>query len=279
MWAACLMAAVLVVLPLGPLAVMGWIVTLPFSFVACGIVGLPLYFAARRVGRVNSLTAATAGAVTGASVPLSFMLLAGELWAWESIVILGVGGAGMGLWFLVLLNWPADPFLRSRRLAGAIAAVGMAYLLFWMSLDHSCHNPMRGRFEGIASVAHFSFEPGRADWAGMTAEAEGFAKARGWSIQRDSGGASPYDWRKISVCREAGTLFALTGAEDGIEVAVYQPQGGGDWVPPLRAFHAQLAQRWPGAITYRDGLGQKTHTPPAWAAAPSPTPAPSSTAR
>ena len=121
---------------------------------AAAIVGLPLYLAARAAGQVNAWTAAAGGALAGAAIPLIFLTgdstATTELWLFP-ILALGIGGAGMGLVFLLILRWETlAPKVRTR--FAVLASLPIAAILCVAVV--SSNQPVRQR-ESQNTVAAF----------------------------------------------------------------------------------------------------------------------------
>lgn len=256
-----------------------WPVIWFITFAIVVIVGLPLYLAASAMNRVNAGTAAGAGLVAAAAFPIIAMLpYYGEdpARAAAFVIAFGAGGAGAGLIFFLILRGPLlEPGQRKRVTGWAIAANAIALAASWFAQDHSCHNPVwYGR--GIAPSASFTIAVPQERWREVADEVDRFARDQSWSIRSRAAYQPKHGWFETSACRADGTDIVVThypGHPD-FEAYVYQPQGGESWRTPMRDLHARMRARWPGAVAYRDDLGEPTKTPPDWLAPKAPPAAP-----
>lgn len=250
-------------------------------------IGGPLFEWLRRKRRHRAMLVATSGFTAGAGLPLLLGLLTflsassesgADDWAWYAETVIGFGTAGaVGS----LLAWPLSLWLslgqsRAHRLrsllviAATLVMVVGAFAVPRLTIDRSCHNPMRDGRTSIGPVASFRLALPQRDWPELDRLLHRFARERGWSAQVDrqpETGDMP--WFQQSLCTEPGTqIMVMNNVPEplGIEVSAYQPQGGDSWRQPMRALHAQLSAIWPHRIGYRDALGRPTALPPAWLA-------------
>lgn len=252
-----------------------WVITLTFAV----IVGLPLYLIALATNRVSAGIAAAAGFAAGAALPVIGLLPSlGDAPAITVgfIIPFGAGGAGAGLiFFLILRGSLLEPGQRKRVTGWAIAANTIALAASWFAQDHSCHNPV-WYGQGIAPSASFTIAVPQERWREVADEVDRFARDQSWSIRSRAAYQPKHDWFETSVCRADGTDIVVTRYPDhpDFEAYVYQPQGGESWRTPMRDLHARMRARWPGAVAYRDDLGEPTKTPPDWLAPKAPPAAP-----
>ena len=109
-WSGCALfgasgaAALLITLGLGVPVLAPFL--FPFVFLVTltigGLLGLPLFFTAMQLGRVNIVSAAFAGFATGASWPTVSALI-GNGDDWRAIILFGAAGAVGGITFWSLL--------------------------------------------------------------------------------------------------------------------------------------------------------------------------------
>lgn len=256
-----------------------WLVTLVIAFV----LGAPLYLAASAVDRVNRRTAATGGFLVGAILPGLVAFPEGGVTSFRTVAAVmafGACGAASGLVFLLMLHGSALGRRWRVKTIGLILAVSaLSFAAAWKAQDRSCHNPVwYGR--GIAPSATFIVGLPQKDWRLLASELQGFAAANHWSIRADATYTRDHPWFEMSACRADGTVIKLIRYSErpGLEVDVYQPQGGDNWKSPMGSLHARLRARWPLFIAYRDDLGKITRRIPEWTSERL-SPAPSSAAR
>lgn len=82
-------------------------IVFPFAFLAALLfglaIGMPIFLAAHKLGKVNTFSAAFGGFLTGAALP-ALQLLGGNAYAGQSIVLLGAAGMIGGVAFLSFLG-------------------------------------------------------------------------------------------------------------------------------------------------------------------------------
>lgn len=145
-----------------------------------------------------------------------------------------------------------------------IAAIALPRLLE----DRSCHNPTRGR-NSLDSEISATLSITSAEWPDFVAIAQDFSRKNGWSYRGDVRPSNDFEWLQISICDTHGTEFSAIFAQPlpGIEIAVYQPQGGDSWRKPYSNFYRSLHARWPTRITFSDHRAKPVQ-PPEWLSLP-----------
>lgn len=269
--------------------------------VVSGVLGLPVYLAARAKRNDTPIVAAAMGFVVGAAIPAILIFggpaadeasiggtatvtngsytAAGWLRNFALIGIFGLVGVGgaLAFWKLVGQRSTAEavegapsPKRRSRARLLAAASVGviaMAVAIPRLTADRSCHNPLRDGRMGIAAAASFDLSAGVDQWRNIERELDSFGRAGNWSIRSDVRTDEGFPWFQISLCKEPGTNIFVQGMPERNSVIfdVTQPQGGSGWQPDFRMLHDRISARWPNKISYRDGHGM-TISAPAWVA-------------
>jgi hypothetical protein len=267
--------------------------------VVSGVLGLPVYLAARARRNDTLIIAAVMGFIVGAAIPA--VLIFGGPAADEASIgdtatvingsytaegwlqnfafigffgLVGVGGA-LAFWKLVgrrstveaAEGAPSPKRLARTRLlaAAAVGVIAMAFAIPRLTADRSCHNPLRDGRTGIAEAASFDLSAGVDQWRNIEREVDAFGRAGNWSIRSDVRTDEGFPWFQISLCKEPGTDIFVQGMPDGDKVifSVTQPQGGPGWQPQFRALHDRISARWPNKISYRNGQGVTISTP-AW---------------
>jgi hypothetical protein len=265
--------------------------------VVSGVLGVPVYLAARANRNDTPVVAAMMGFIVGAAIP-AILIFGGPAadqassggtatvingsytaagWLQNFVVIglfglVGVGGA-LAFWKLVgpralaATEGVAPSTPRPARItvlsAVAIGVVTMAFVIPWATADRSCHNPLRDGRTEIAEVASFDLQAGVDQWPDVEREMETFRRSGGWSIRSDVRTDESFRWFQISLCKEPGTNIFIQGMPDGNEVifGVYQPQGGSGWQTDFRALYDRMNARWPNKISFRDGHGMPIGVP------------------
>lgn len=267
--------------------------------VVSGVLGLPVYLAARARQNDTPIVAAVMGFIVGAAIPAVLVLggptadeasvgdtvtvingvYTGAGWLQNLAVIgffglLGVGGA-LAFWKLVGRRStvevaggapPPKRLARTRLVAAAaVGVIAMAFVIPRLTADRSCHNPLRDGRTGIADAASFDLSAGVDQWRNIEREVEAFGRAGNWSIRSDVRTDEGFPWFQMSLCKEPGTNIFVQGMPDGNEVifSVTQPQGGSGWQSEFRVLHDRISASWPNKISYRDSRGM-TITAPAW---------------
>lgn len=245
--------------------------------------GAPAYVALRSRGRITWLRCIGAGLVIG-GVPLGLFLA-----SLGAVILLGLHGAVAGLVF-----WPSLRLLgggRDRAAPGdagpasrgsvlrvvcgvpvAVAAVaGILVAAPEQVVDQTCHNPLRGR-RSVSPELRAHLRVDLDEWPRIVAAFEEFAKANDWSLRQQQADESRPLSRRLSVCDPAGTqivawYFPIPDEPRrderrwGVQVIVYQPQGGASWRAPTRDLLVELRRRWPGQMGFTDDMGYVTDPP------------------
>lgn len=214
-----------------------------------------------------------------------FRTAAGWLEYLASVLLLGVHGAVGGVAFWLALAAQGGPGVqtgeaakRPRRWLGvlvavvAAAAISAIFTIPTLKADRSCHNPLRNGARSIGAQISIDLAIDPADWPALRELFRGFAAERGWSFRDDIRHQRGLDAIYLSVCEARGTqIMAMQqlweGRRDplgrGVEVSVYQPQGGLSWQLPTAVLVARVAARWPDRVRFRDARGELTG-PPEW---------------
>jgi hypothetical protein len=248
------------------------------------LVGLPAAFAIRAWRGGGVLSAATAGAAVGA-LPGGIAALSEGPVTLFFLTALGVGSA-VAAWLLVQIQKAPQRLLPDRfstlaSLAGtaavAVAAVvgfyGGEQLIFGPK-DTSCHNLFRDGRKSISPVASASMEMSVADWIELRRLLTVAGGEGNWSVQDLTHQTQDVDQLYVSLCREPGTVLQAQqmvwpehnppgGFERRVNLMVYQPQGGTDWVAPARSVLQRVSAAWPGRLTFHASDGGLV-PPPAW---------------
>lgn len=184
---------------------------------SAAIVGLPLYLAARAAGLVNSWTAAASGGLAGAAIPLIFLLgdstSTTEFWLFP-ILALGIGGACMGLVFLLMLRWDAlVPKVRTR-LTALATLLSMAIFCASVVLNNQpFHQPESARTVAAFDIPMPAVSDRRAFLAVLRREA-GAAGCRVDAVSEEDLRAlshvTPLTMNASISCGENGALHMAT---------------------------------------------------------------------
>jgi hypothetical protein len=265
-----------------------------------GLLGLPVYLAARAKRNDTHIVAAVTGFIVGSAIPAILIFsgpaadeassggratvingsytAAGWLQNFALIGFFGLVGVGGALAFRKLVGRrpiaeteeDAPSRKRPTRTAllsvVALGVIAMAFVIPRVTADRSCHNPLRGGGNSIAQAASFDLRVGVDQWRNVEREVETFRRTGSWSIRSDVRTDEGFPWFQISLCKEPGTNIFIQGMPDAKEVVfgIYQPQGGSGWQADFRLLHDRISARWPNRISYRDGQGGSISTP-AWA--------------
>jgi hypothetical protein len=265
-----------------------------------GLLGLPVYLAARAKRNDTPIVAAIMGFIVGSAIPAILIFsgpaadeassggtatvvngsytAAGWLQNFALIGFLGLVGVGgaLAFWKLVgrrpIAETEEDAPSRKRPARTALLSVGalgvlaIVFVIPSVTADRSCHNPLRGGGNSIAQAASFDLRVGLDQWRNVERELETFRRAGNWSIRSDVRTDQGFPWFQISLCKEPGTNIFVQGMPDEKEVnfGIYQPQGGSGWQADFRLLHDRISARWPDKISYRDGHGSPISAP-AWA--------------
>lgn len=146
----------------------------------------------------------------------------------------------------------------------AVAAFGLPNLL----MDRSCHNPMQGR-KSLASEINFSLDVSPTEWPALIEVTRDFAHRHRWSYRDDVRPSPDFPWLQISVCDTIRTEFSAirAGSLPGVQIGVYQPQGGSSWQRPFAEYYRAVHARWPDRTTFTGDHGQPIQ-PPRWLTSP-----------
>jgi hypothetical protein len=267
--------------------------------VVSGVLGLPVYLAARARHNDTPIVAAVMGFIVGAAIPATLILggpaadqasvgdtatvingsytAAGWLQNFAFIGFFGLVGVGAALAFWKLVgrrstvetaeDSPSPKRLARTRLltAAAVGVIVMAFVIPRLTADRSCHNPLRDGRTSIAEAASFDLSAGVDQWRNIEREVDAFGRAGKWSVRSDVRTDRGFPWFQISLCKEPGTDIFVQGMPDGNSVifSVTQPQGGSGWQSDFRMLHDRISARWPNKISYRDAHGM-TISAPAW---------------
>lgn len=267
--------------------------------IVSGVLGLPVYLAARARRNDTPIVAAAMGFIVGAAIPAILIfggpaadeasigdtatVINGSYTAagwWQNFALIGffglvgVGGAlafwklvGRGVTVEAAEDAPSPKRVARTRLlaAAAVGVIAMAFVIPRLTADRSCHNPLRDGRTGIAEAASFDLSAGVDQWRNIEREVDAFGRAGNWSVRSDVRTDQGFPWFQISLCKEPGTNIFVQGLPDGNSVifSVTQPQGGSGWQPDFRMLHNRISARWPNKISYRDGHGM-TISAPAW---------------
>lgn len=270
-----------------------------FALAHAVLLGLPFYILLRRRGRPRWWMALVGGFGVGA-LPIALLALvpaadqasSGGIatiingsrtpagWLEYLLLVVGAGGLGAigGLAFGLTVRTTlqssepggsASTKRGTRRtwLDGVLVCIAVLVPLVAVYLpaaleDRSCHNPMQGR-TSLASEINASLSLDRDDWPTFAATMEAFAHRQGWSYRADVRPNPDFPWLQISACNEAGTQFTATSAPGlpGIQIGVYQPQGGNSWRAPFAILYESLQTNWPGRTSFDGTQGQRIATP------------------
>ncbi|MBC8038729.1 MAG: hypothetical protein H7X89_16110 [Rhizobiales bacterium] len=285
----------------------------PIAFVVAlphAATGLVAFFLLRSRGRVTLFSSLVVGFLVGA-IPLSIFtglalpdsastggvstVVDGRLtWAgWIEhlifAVMLGSYGAVAGLifWLAVRTSPQAigggavadpSPGLGASRFALpltlAIAAIFGIFSIPSVTLDRTCHNPLRDGRTFIESEIGINLRVGMSEWKDVAAILEDFGRSIGWSVRNDIRNVPGMIYSLYgSVCEDAGTEIMMnemffpgdpiTAIGDRLAISVYQPQGGESWKDPTKKLVERLSKRWPGRVWFSGGQGEEI-PPPEW---------------
>ena len=264
-----------------------------------GLLGLPIYLAARAQRNDTSIVAAVIGFIVGAVIP-AVVILSGpavdEAWSGGTTTVIngsytaagwlenfaligffglvGVGGA-LAFWKLVgrrstveaTVDASSPKHLRRTPLlaATALGVIVMVLVIARLSTDRSCHNTLRAGQTALAEAGSFDLSATVEQWRNIEREVDAFGRAGNWSIRSDVRTDERFPSFQISLCREPGTNILILGMADqkAVIFTVYQSQGGSGWLLDFRRLHEHIRARWPDNISYRDAHGM-TISSPAW---------------
>lgn len=279
--------------------VMGGIRLFPLTFTAVAVLafalGLPLYMAARSAGKATLATAAIAGLVVGAAIPAllvftgpaadtasvggtatvvgSAYTAAGWLQNLGMVLAFGAVGAIGGAAFWAVVRGRANPAevgnVRMAILVGAAACVLVAaFTTTSLTMDRSCHNPLRGGGTSISPIAGFTLLAGKDQWPEVEVILQEFHRSNDWAIQSDVRLGDDFPWFQVSVCEEPGTqIFAHGlldfGGRDEVRFDVFTFANGAEWQDALRSIHNAVKSQQLGELEYKHGEGWSSD-PPAW---------------
>jgi hypothetical protein len=278
---------------------MGGMRQFPITFavvaVLAFVLGLPLYLAARSVGKATCVTAAIAGFLVGAAIPALLVLTgpaadtasvggtatvdggaytaAGWLQNLGMILGFGVAGAIGGAAFWALVSGRRDPAqvsnVRMVILLGAAACVLVAaFTTTSLTADRSCHNPLRNGGASISPVAGFSLLAGKDQWPKVEAILKEFQRSNDWAIQSDVRLGNEFPWFQVSVCEEPGTQIFVHGlldfgGRDEVRFDAFIFANGAEWEDAFRSIHNAVKSQQLGEIEYKHGE-EWSAEPPAW---------------
>jgi hypothetical protein len=267
--------------------------------IVSGLLGLPVYFAARAGRNDTPIVAAVMGFIVGAALPAYLIFsgpapyeasvggtvtavsgaytAAGWLQNFAVVGLFGLLGVGGALGFRKLVGRrsvvevqddtpsPKRPTRSALLVVAAAGVIVIALVIPRIATDRSCHNPLRDGRTGIGESASFDLRAGVDQWRNIEREVDAFGRSGDWSIRSDVRTDQDFPWFQLSLCKEPGTNIFVQGMPDGNEVifSVYQPQGGLGWQTPFRTLHNRISTRWPNKISYRDGHGM-TISAPEW---------------
>ena len=278
---------------------MGGIRLFPLTFevvaVLAFVLGLPLYLATRSAGKVKLMTAALAGFVVGGAIP-AFLVLTGPAadsasvggtatvvggtytvagWLNNLGLVLAFGAAGAigGAVFWAIVRGRGDPEevgnIRMAALVCAAACVLVAaFTTTSLTMDRSCHNPLRNGCTSISPNAGFTFLAGKDQWTRVEAILEEFQRSNDWAIQSDVRLGDDFPWFQVSVCEEPGTqIFAHGlldfGGRDEVRFDAFTFANGAEWEEALRSIHDAVKSQQLGELEYKHGE-EWSSDPPGW---------------
>ena len=278
---------------------MGGMRQFPLTFAVVALLafalGLPLYLAAHSAGKATLITAALAGFVVGAAIP-ALLVLTGPAadtasvggtatvvggsytatgWLQNLGMILGFGAAGAigGAAFWAVVRGRGDGVevgnVRMGILVGTAACVLVAaFTTTSLTMDRSCHNPLRNGGVSISPVAGFTLLAGKDQWPKIEAILEEFQRSNDWAIQSDVRLGEDFPWFQVSVCEEPGTqIFAhgllAFGGRDEVRFDAFTFADGAEWEDALRSIHNAVKSQQLGELEYKHGEEWSVE-PPAW---------------
>lgn len=279
--------------------VMGGIRQFPLIFAVVAVLafvfGLPLYMTARSAGKATLATAAIAGFVVGAAIPALLVFTgpaadsasvggtatvvggaytaAGWLQNLGMVLGFGVAGAIGGAAFWAVVRGRGDPAevgnARIAILVGAAACVIVAaFTTTSLTMDRSCHNPLRNGGSSISPIAGFALLAGKDQWPKVEAILEEFQRSNDWAIQSDVRLGDDFPWFQVSVCEEPGTQifahgFLDFGGRDEVRFDAFTFVDGAEWKDALRSIHDAVKSQQLGELEYKHGE-EWSAEPPAW---------------
>lgn len=194
----------------------------------------------------------------------------------------GIPGAVGGVVFWVTLQLLTMANLRrsvfpSTALLLVCLATGAAFFKApQLTMDRTCHNPLRNGGRSISSQVTATLDVSPADWPEIRRVMREFADERGWSYrENEAGDPATYAALSVSVCNEAGTEIAALhhyspepalGSETEastwsraafqMRIATYQPQGGDSWREPATTILGRIEELWGDRLTFQDQQGR-----------------------
>lgn len=279
--------------------VMGEIRQFPLIFAVVAVwafvLGLPLYMAARSAGKATLATATIAGFVVGAAIPALLVFTgpagdtasvggtatvvggaytaAGWLQNLGMIIAFGAVGAIGGAAFWAVVRGRGDRAevgnVRMTTLAGAAACVLVAaFTTTSLTMDRSCHNPLRAGGTSISPIAGFTLLAGKDQWPKVEAILEEFQRSNDWAIQSDVRLGDDFPWFQVSVCEEPGTQLFVHGlldfgGRDEVRFDAFTFADGAEWEDAFRSIHDAVKSQQLGELEYKHGEVWSAD-PPAW---------------
>ncbi|MEM9084333.1 MAG: hypothetical protein AAGB23_00240 [Pseudomonadota bacterium] len=279
--------------------VMGGIRLFPLTFVVVAVLafvlGLPLYLAAHTAGRATLIRAALAGFFVGGAIPALLVLsgpvadsasvggtatvvggvytVAGWLKNLGMVLAFGAAGAIGGIAFWAIVGGRDDTAkvgnVRMAILVGAAACVLVAASTTTsLTMDRSCHNPLRNGSTSISPIASFTLLAGKDHWPKVEAILEEYQRSNDWAIRSDVRLGDDFPWFQVSVCEEPGTqIFASGyldfGGRDEVRFDAFTFADGAEWEDALRSIHNAVESQSLGELEYKHGEEWSTE-PPAW---------------
>lgn len=279
--------------------VMGGIRQFPLTFavvaVLAFVLGLPLYMAARSAGKATLATAAIAGSLIGAAIPALLVFTgpaadtasvggtatvvggaytaAGWLWNLGMIFAFGAAGAIGGAAFWAVVWGRRDRAevgnVRMAILMGAAACVlAAAFTTTNLTMDRSCHNPLRNGGTSISPIAGFTLLAGKNQWPKVETVIEEFQRSNDWTIRSDVRLDDDFPWFQVSVCEEPGTQIFVHGlldfgGRDEVRFDAFTFANGAEWKEAFRSIHDAVESQQLGELEYKHGE-EWSADPPAW---------------
>ncbi len=137
-----------------------------------------------------------------------------------------------------------------------------------LTMDRSCHNPLRNGGTSISPTAGFTLLAGKDQWPKVEAILEEFQRSNDWAIQSDVRLSDHFPWFQVSVCEEPGTqIFAHGlldfGGRDEVRFDAFTFANGAEWEEALRSIHDAVKSQQLGELEYKHGE-EWSSDPPGW---------------
>jgi hypothetical protein len=145
-------------------------------------------------------------------------------------------------------------------LVAVLLATPFLTLLF-LTMDRSCHNPMRDGTTFVASELDAQIPLGSEDLPALVQVFEEFATTSGLSFRSD-GDRHSASTISLSVCNDAGTqIVARSLTARDVAINVYQPRGGSSWEEPSERLLLAIERRWPDRLVFMNDRGERITAP------------------